>query len=59
MDRIPTDIKSLNSFLAEERPKVIAYLRKNFSMSDFDIDDIYQESSIALFTNIQEKKLTV
>lgn len=59
MDRIPTDIKSLNSFLAEERPKVIAYLRKNFTMSDFDIDDIYQESSIALFTNIQEKKLTV
>lgn len=59
MDRIPTDIKSLNSFLAEERPKVIAYLRKNFSMSDFDIDDIYQESSIALFTNILEKKLTV
>ena len=59
MDRMPTDIKSLNSFLAEERPKVIAYLRKNFSMSDFDIDDIFQESSLALFTNIQEKKLTV
>ena len=49
---------SLNKFLSEERPKTMAYLRKNFSVSDFDIDDIYQEASIALFTNIKEKKLT-
>lgn len=59
MYRIPTDQVSFNQFVLEERPKVVAYLRKNFSVSDFDIDDIYQEATIALYTNIQEKKLTV
>lgn len=58
MNNIP-DIESLNQFLKEERPKVIAYLRKNFSLSDFDIDDIYQEASIALYLNISENKLKV
>lgn len=58
MNNIP-DIESLNQFLKEERPKVVAYLRKNFSLSDFDIDDIYQEASIALYTNISENKLKV
>ena len=48
----------LNLFLAEERNKVIAYLRKTFSVSDDDLDDIYQESSVALFMNIQDGKLS-
>lgn len=48
----------LNSFLTEERNKVLAYLRKNFSVSDDDLSDIYQESSIALFTNIRDGKLS-
>lgn len=59
MDKVPIDLTSLNSFFANERPKVTAYLRKNFSISDYDIDDIFQESSMALFSNIQEKKLTI
>ena len=48
----------LNSFLTEEMNKVLAYLRKNFSVSDDDLSDIYQESSIALFTNIRDGKLS-
>lgn len=58
MDKIPTDIISLNRFIREERSKNISYLRKNFSLSDFDIDDIYQEASLALYTNIKEERLT-
>lgn len=48
----------LNLFLAEERNKVMAYLRKTFSVSDDDLDDVYQESSVALFLNIQDGKLS-
>ncbi len=48
----------LNLFLAEERNKVMAYLRKTFSVSDDDLDDVYQDSSVALFLNIQDGKLS-
>lgn len=47
----------LNRFIADERDKVFAYLRKTFSVSDDDMSDIYQESSVALFTNIRDGKL--
>lgn len=47
----------LNRFIADERNKVLAYLRKNFSISDDDLNDIYQESSVALFMNIRDGKL--
>ena len=47
----------LNRFIADERNKVLAYLRKNFSVSDDDLNDIYQESSVALFMNIRDGKL--
>lgn len=47
----------LNRFIAEERNKVLAYLRKTFSLPDEDLYDIYQESSLALFMNIHEGKL--
>lgn len=55
---IPLQHQELNRFLAEEKGKVQAYLRKKFSISDDDLDDIYQESSMALFLNIQEGQLT-
>lgn len=55
---IPLQHQELNHFLAEEKGKVLAYLRKKFSISDDDLDDIYQEASVALFLNIQEEKLT-
>ncbi|MBR4898302.1 MAG: sigma-70 family RNA polymerase sigma factor [Prevotella sp.] len=48
----------LNRFIAEERDKVLAYLRKTFSVSDDDLSDIYQDSSVALFTNIRDGKLS-
>lgn len=48
----------LNRFIADDRNKVMAYLRKTFSVSDDDLDDIYQESSVALFMNIQDGKLS-
>ena len=48
----------LNRFIADERNKVLAYLRKTFSVSDDDLSDIYQEASLALFMNIRDGKLT-
>lgn len=48
----------LNRFIADEKNKVLAYLRKTFSVSDDDLSDIYQESSVALFTNIRNGKLS-
>ena len=48
----------LNCFIAEERNKVLAYLRKTFSVSDDELSDIYQEASVALFVNIRDGKLS-
>ena len=48
----------LNRFIADERNKVLAYLRKTFSVSDDDLSDIYQEASVALYENIREGKLS-
>lgn len=48
----------LNCFITEERNKVLAYLRKTFSVSDDDLSDIYQEASVALFVNIRDGKLS-
>lgn len=48
----------LNRFIADEKNKVLAYLRKTFSVSDDDLSDIYQESSVALFMNLRDGKLT-
>lgn len=48
----------LNRFIAGEKNKVLAYLRKTFSVSVDDLSDIYQESSVALFMNISDGKLT-
>lgn len=55
---IPIQGIELNRFIADEKNKVLSYLRKKFSISDDDLDDIYQESSLALFLNIQKGKLT-
>ena len=50
--------QELNRFLLEEEGKIQSYLRKKFSLSDDDLDDIYQESSVALFLNIRDGKLS-
>ncbi len=49
---------NLNSFIAGERNKVMAYLRKSYSVSDDDLSDIYQESSVALYMNVRDGKLS-
>ena len=48
----------LNRFIGSERGKVLSYLRKKYSISDDDLDDIFQEASMALFINARNGKLT-
>lgn len=50
--------QDLNRFISGEKGKILTYLRKNYSVSDDDIDDIFQESSMALFLNIRDGKLS-
>ena len=50
--------QDLNRFISGEKGKIQTYLRKNYSVSDDDLDDIFQEASMALFLNLREGKLT-
>ena len=50
--------QDLNRFISGEKGRVQTYLRKNFSVSDDDFDDIFQEASMALFLNIRDGKLS-
>ena len=50
--------QDLNHFISGEKGKILTYLRKNYSVSDDDIDDIFQESSMALYLNIRDGKLS-
>ncbi len=50
--------QDLNCFISGEKGKIQTYLRKNYSVSDDDIDDIFQEASMALFLNIRDGKLS-
>ena len=55
---ITLDNIELNRFISDEQGKVLSYLRKTFSVSDDDLNDIYQESSTALYMNIRDGKLS-
>ena len=55
---IPSTDREWNRFISGERGKVLTFLRKNYSVSDDDLDDIFQEASKAIFLNVQEGKLT-
>ena len=55
---IPIRDKELNLFISTERERVLSYLRQKFSVTDNDLDDIFQEASMALFLNVREGKLT-
>jgi len=48
--------KEFNKFIEKNKQKTFFYLKKRFSLSDEDIEDIYQDSSVALFENIQRGK---
>ena len=50
--------QDLNHFISGEKGKIQTYLRKNYSVSDDDIDDIFQEASMALYLNIRDGKLS-
>ena len=50
--------RDLNRFISGEKGKIQTYLRKNYSVSDDDIDDIFQEASMALFLNLRDGKLS-
>lgn len=50
--------QDLNRFISGEKDRVQTYLKKNFSVSDDDLDDIFQEASMALFLNIRDGKLS-
>lgn len=47
----------LGKFLDNERTRNIAYLTKRYSCSEEEANDIYQESSLAMFKNVQNGKL--
>lgn len=51
------DNKLLEEFAKTQKDKSIAYLRKQFSLSFDDCEDIFQEAFITLYHNIQEGKL--
>ena len=55
---IPQQYDEFKRFLSEERSKVFAYLHKAFNMEDADLEDIFQEASMALYLNIKEGKLS-
>ena len=50
--------QDLNRFISGEKGRVQTYLRKNYSVSDDDLEDIFQEASMALFFNLRDGKLT-
>lgn len=55
---IPHKNRELNRFFLDNRTKSLNFLRKRYSsLSEDDLLDIYQESSLALFLNIHDGKL--
>lgn len=47
----------LNSFISGERGKVLSYLRRKYTLSDDDLNDIFQDASEALFLNVRNGRL--
>lgn len=53
----PLSEKCLNDFVKTERVKAIAYLRKKFTLSEEDYEDIFQEALSVLWDNNKSGKL--
>lgn len=48
-----------NKFISENRERTLFFLKSKYSeLSEDDIEDVYQESSLALYKNIETNKLT-
>lgn len=48
---------ALDAFIKSQRDRTIAYLKRNFSVSKDECEDIFQDSFIILYQNAQEGKL--
>lgn len=58
-EEILTDEQRLNQFFERERKKNVLLLKRYYPKIDaYDIESIYQNACIALFTNIQSGRLT-
>lgn len=52
---IPTTAKEFNRFIDDNRARTLAYLGKRYTaLGHEDLEDVFQESSVALFLNLQE-----
>lgn len=47
----------LIDFIEKEKAKAVSFLKKNYYLEDYDAEDVFQESSLALFNNIKRGKL--
>lgn len=55
--QIPRSKRELNRFFERERTRNVVYLQGHYHLSYEDAEDIYQDSCLALFKNIQYGKL--
>lgn len=55
--QIPRSERELNRFFERERKRNVVYLQGHYHLSYEDAEDIYQDSCLALFKNIQDGKL--
>lgn len=49
--------RELNNFFEQERKRNVVYIQGRYNLSHEDAEDIYQDSCLALFKNIQDGKL--
>ncbi|MDE7025668.1 MAG: sigma-70 family RNA polymerase sigma factor [Paramuribaculum sp.] len=56
-NQIPRSERELNRFFERERKRNVVYLQGRYHLSYEDAEDIYQDSCLALFKNIQDGKL--
>lgn len=53
------NLSQLNQFLSENKQRTLQYLKKTFpALSGDDSEDVYQDSSVTLYLNIVNGKLT-
>lgn len=55
--KIPKTQKELNNFASKQWDKTLAFLQNQFSLSRAECEDIFQDSFIILYNNINEGKL--
>lgn len=55
--QIPKTERDFNAFFTKERKKTVTFLKSRYRLSNEEAEDVYQDSCIALFHNIQDGKL--